>query len=114
MICRLVTKILGKSGFSVETASGGRQAIEMYKYAMRAGEPFDVIIMDVTIPGGMGGKKAVKEILKINPEARVIVSSGYANDPVMANYAVCGFKGIVAKPYTRNNLLAVLNQVLGE
>ena len=86
----------------------------MYKQALDAGEPFDVVIMDITVPGGMGGREAVKEILKINSKARVIVSSGYANDPIMANYAEYGFKGIVAKPYTRSKLLEVLNQVLGE
>ncbi len=114
MILRLVTRILGKSNFSIKTASGGRKTIEMYKQALDAGEPFDVVIMDITVPGGMGGREAVKEILKINSKARVIVSSGYANDPIMANYAEYGFKGIVAKPYTRSKLLEVLNQVLGE
>ncbi|MCD6379968.1 response regulator [bacterium] len=114
MILKLVTRMLGRSRFSVETACDGRQAIEMYKQALGAGNPFDVVIMDITVPGGMGGKEAVGGILEINPEARVIVSSGYANDPVMTNYAEYGFKGIVAKPYTRNKMLAVLNQVLGE
>ena len=113
-IRKLVTKMLANLDFSVEAASGGKQTIKMYKQALDTGAPFDVVIMDITIPGGMGGKETVKRILKINPEARVIVSSGYASDPVMANYAEYGFKGIVAKPYTRNKLLAVLNRVLGE
>jgi PAS domain S-box-containing protein len=114
MIHKLVTRMLERSRFSVETAYDGRQAIEMYNQALGAGNPFDVVIMDITVPGGMGGKEAVREILEINPEARVIVSSGYANNPVMANYAEYGFKGIVAKPYTRSKMLAVLNQVLWE
>jgi len=112
MICDLLTKMLEKGGYSVETADGGRQAIEKYKQALDAGNPFDIVIMDLTIPGGIGGKEAIKGILKIHPEARVVVSSGYANDPVMANYAAYGFSGIAAKPYTRDKLLEVLRQVL--
>jgi CheY-like chemotaxis protein len=114
MIHKLVTRMLERSRFSVETAYDGRQAIEMYNQALGAGNPFDVVIMDIAVPGCMGGKEAGREILEINPEARVIVSSGYANNPVMANYAEYGFKGIVAKPYTRSKMLAVLNQVLWE
>ncbi|MDL2122984.1 MAG: PAS domain S-box protein [Deltaproteobacteria bacterium] len=108
----VVTEMLKESGFSVETAPDGKQAIEMYKQSLDAGEPFDVVIMDLTIPGGIGGKEAIKDILEIDPEARAIVSSGYADDPVMANYAECGFKGIAAKPYTMSELLEVLSQVL--
>jgi two-component system, cell cycle sensor histidine kinase and response regulator CckA len=68
--------------------------------------------MDLTVQGGMGGKNAIKGILKIDPAAKCIVSSGYANDPVMANYSDYGFKGIAAKPYTTGQLLKVLDQVL--
>ncbi|MCD6584265.1 MAG: cache domain-containing protein [Desulfobacteraceae bacterium] len=112
MICALVIKMLERSGFSVETALDGRQAIERYQQAMDVGQPFDVVIMDLTIPGGMGGTEAIKDILSIHPEARVIVSSGYANDPVMANYAEYGFCGIAAKPYTKSKLMEVLRRVL--
>jgi PAS domain S-box-containing protein len=114
IILKLVTGMLEKSGYSVETASGGQQAIDKYKQALEDGNSFDVVIMDLTIPGGMGGKEAIKDILKIDPQARVIVSSGYANDQVMANYAEYGFQGIVAKPYTRSELLKVLSRVLGK
>jgi len=68
--------------------------------------------MDLTIPGGVGGKQAIKNILEIDPEAKVIVSSGYANDPIMANYADYGFCDVVAKPYTKAKLLDALDQVL--
>jgi PAS domain S-box-containing protein len=108
----VVTEMLKESGFSVETAPDGKQAIEMYKQSLDAGESFDVVIMDITIPGGISGKEAIKDILEIDPEARAIVSSGYADDPVMANFAEYGFKGIAAKPYTMSKLLEVLNQVL--
>jgi signal transduction histidine kinase/CheY-like chemotaxis protein len=114
MVRKVVTAMLEKSGYSVETADDGKQAIEMYKQSMDAGQPlpFDVVIMDITIPGGMGGKEAIKKILAIDPKARAIVSSGYADDPVMANYAEYGFKGVVSKPYTISKLQEVLGQVL--
>jgi len=113
IICEVTTEMLRKLGFEVETAPGGKQAIKMYKQAMDAGRTFDAVIMDLTIPGGIGGKEAIKEILKIDPKVRAIVSSGYSNDPVMANYAQYGFKGIAAKPYTMNHLQQVLNRVFG-
>ena len=112
MIREAATKMLKLMGHSVETAPEGKQAIEMYKQSLDIGEPFDVVIMDLTIPGGVGGKEAIKGILDIDPEARVIVSSGYANDPVMANYTEYGFKDIVAKPYSMSHLWDVLNRVL--
>jgi len=68
--------------------------------------------MDLTIPGGMGGKEAIKELLNIDPEAKVIVSSGYADDPVMAHYSSYGFKGVVAKPYTFGELQRTIEKVL--
>ncbi|MFH0996309.1 MAG: PAS domain S-box protein [Pseudomonadota bacterium] len=108
----LATQMLNIIGLSVETAPDGKQAIEMYKHAMEAGKPYAVVIMDLTVPGGIGGKEAIKGLLGIDPDARAIVSSGYADDPVMANYADYGFKGIAAKPYTLRMLQEVLGQVL--
>jgi DNA-binding NarL/FixJ family response regulator len=84
----------------------------MYRQAREAGEPFDVVIMDLTIPGGMGGKEAIKSLLALDPNARAIVSSGYADDPVMARHAEYGFIGRLAKPYTKNALCELLGQVL--
>ena len=76
--------------------------------------PFALVILDLTIPGGMGGKEAAKGLLHIDPEARIIVSSGYADDPVMANYADYGFKGVATKPYRLNKMSGVLDQVMEE
>ncbi|GEM_PF-1469432 len=112
MICGLVAKMLSRCGFSVATAPGGQEAIAMYQQAREAGAPFDVVIMDLTIPGGIGGKEAIKDLLALDPQAKVIVSSGYAGDPVLANYADYGFKGIAAKPYTQSELREVLARVL--
>ncbi len=108
----VVAEMLEAIGFLSESAVNGEQTVEMYRMAMDRGEPFDLIIMDLTIKGGMGGKKAVHEILMIDPDASVIISSGYAGDPVMANYAEYGFKGIITKPYTIGNLKTVLEQIL--
>lgn len=111
-ICEVTTKMLERSGYRVATASNGTEAIERYIESMDADEPFDAVIMDITIPGEMGGKDTIKEILEIDPEARVIVSSGYTDDPIMANYADFGFKGIAKKPYTMKHLHDVLGRVL--
>ncbi len=83
----------------------------LYKKAKEAGKPFDVVIMDLTIQGGMGGKEAIKELLGIDPEAKVIVSSGFSNDPIMANFMEYGFKGVVSKPYKFEDLSEVVHKV---
>ena len=80
---------------------------------MQAGSPYLAVIMDITIPGGMGGKEAIKYLKEIDPQVKAIVSSGYANDPVMAQYKDYGFAGVLAKPYTLEALEDVLMTVLG-
>jgi PAS domain S-box-containing protein len=112
MIRNVATKMLKRGGYYVETANEGRQAIDMYRQAIDDGNPFDVVIMDLTIPAGVGGKEAVKGILDINSEAKVIVSSGYANDPIIANYAEYGFSDVVPKPYILSKLLDIVRRVL--
>ena len=86
----------------------------MYKKAKESGNPFDIVIMDLTVPGGMGGKEAIKRLLEIDPGVRAIVSSGYSNDPVMSNFKRYGFKGVVAKPYKMKDLAEVLRRVIAE
>ncbi len=109
---KVTANILEEIGCLVETASDGKQAIEMYRQSMDTGEPFDVVIMDLTVPGGMGGKEAVRGILETDPDAKVIVSSGYADNLVIANYAEYGFKGIAIKPYTMNKLREVVSKIM--
>jgi PAS domain S-box-containing protein len=112
VILGIITAMLEELDFTVETAVDGRQALEIYRQALDAGQPFDLAILDLTIPGGIGGKETARNILKIDPEARMIVSSGYADDPVMANYAQYGFKGVVTKPFTLGKLSPVVTRAL--
>ncbi|MEA3546640.1 MAG: response regulator, partial [Thermodesulfobacteriota bacterium] len=114
MIRDIASQMLKKSGYEVQTAEHGKQAIEMYSQALDSGAPFDAVIMDLTIPGGMGGEAAIQEILALDPKARCIVSSGYADDRIMSNYTEYGFKDIVSKPYAMGQLQEVLSRVLGK
>ena len=97
-------EILSHLGYEPGFAKDGEEAVEMYCRALESAEPFDVVIMDLTIPGGMGGKEAVAEILKKDPAARVIVSSGYSEDPIMSDFEKYGFCDVIAKPYRVEDL----------
>ena len=104
---------LKRLGYEAELARDGTEAIRRYREALEAGRPFSAIIMDLTIPGGIGGKEAIKDLLELDPQARAIVSSGYSNDPVMAEFSKYGFRGVVAKPYEIRELARVLREVIG-
>jgi PAS domain S-box-containing protein len=106
------TKMLQHLGYEVECVASGEEAIRCYREAMAHGSGFDLVLLDLTIPGGMGGKEAVQQILQINPAARVIVSSGYANDPVLADFRRYGFQGMVRKPYLLSVLSATVEKAL--
>ncbi len=105
--------LLDLLGYRVDFANHGNQAIEMYRKAQQNGGPYDVVIMDLTIRGGKGGRETIKTLLEIDPAAKAIVSSGYSNDAVMANYRQNGFTGIIVKPYTMDELDDELKRVLG-
>ena len=112
MIRNLVHKMLSRRGYEVVSAEDGERATQLYQEAVANGRPIDLIIMDLTIPGGMGGKEAIKEIHKIDPEAKVIVSSGYSNDPVMADFGEYGFCGAMVKPFQMRELMNVVGKAL--
>jgi len=108
---RDVVKImLEKMGHTVVLAQESEEAIQLYKEAMDD-SPIDLTIMDLTIPGGAGGKETIREILAINPEAKVIVSSGYSNDPVMSNYKEYGFCSAIAKPFQFIEMKRLIGQL---
>ncbi len=90
----------------------GKQAIDKYQEEQDNGTPVDLVIMDLTIPGGMGGQEAAAKLLQLDPEAKIVVTSGYSNDPVMANYEEYGFRAAVTKPFDLKELANVIASVL--
>lgn len=105
-------KMLKNLGYTTGAATDGQQALLFYKQARQANEPYDAVIMDLTIAGGMGGKDAIKRFLEIDPGAKVIVSSGYSNDPVMADFKHYGFCGVLPKPYQIQAVSQILYKLL--
>lgn len=110
---RVLGAMLKRLDYTVAFAIEGEEAIRLYQEAADAGEPFDAVIMDLTIPGGLGGKEALARLLTIDPGVKAIVSSGYATGPVMSNYHEHGFVAALVKPYTLQELSTVLRDVLG-
>lgn len=99
-------------GYEVDCVSDGGHAIQAYRQGIDEGRQYQAVIMDLTVPGGMGGKIAVQKLLEIDPSARVILSSGYSDDPIMSSYEKYGFKGAVAKPYNASEISRILHEVL--
>ena len=88
-------------------------AIELYRQAQEAGKPFTATILDLTIPGGVGGREAIQHLKALDQNVVALVSSGYSNDPVIATPEQFGFKGMVAKPYNLSDLGKALDRALG-
>lgn len=108
MVGEIACQMLEFLGFDAEWVSDGEDAVKQYKKKQADGAPFAAVIMDLTIPGGMGGKEAVVEILNIDEQAKVFVSSGYSTDPIMLNFKEYGFSGGIAKPFD----LAAMQEML--
>jgi len=106
----LAEEMLSSLGYSITTAVDGSEAVEIYQEAMESGTPFGAVIMDLTVPGGMGGKEAIRKLIEVDPEVRAIVSSGYSNDPIMSDFREYGFSGFIAKPYRVGELSAALHR----
>ena len=104
--------LLTHAGYTVALANDGAEAVIMYQQALDEEKRFDGVILDLTVPGGMGGKDAAENILAVDPSAKIIVSSGYANDPIMADYPKYGFSGVVPKPYKIQDLSKVVHDIL--
>ena len=113
-ILEVTGEVLRELGYDVEVSTDGLEALKKYEGAIVAGKRFDAVIMDLTIPGGMGGKEAISRLLVIDKNAKAIVSSGYSNDPVMANFRDYGFAGVVPKPYKIEELSHTLKNVLSK
>jgi PAS domain S-box-containing protein len=112
VVQRTLSKLLIHLGVSVEIFSDGNQVLERYKNLMSIKQPVDLIILDLTIPNGMGGKETLIKLKTINPAVKAIVSSGYSNDPIIAEYEQYGFVGALQKPYQLNTLKDLLNLLL--
>jgi len=113
-ILTMAERLMRRMGLEFESVSDGAEAIKRYKSASEAGRPFDLVVMDLTIPGGMGGREAIAILRQYDPKVRAIVSSGYSSDLAMADFRKHGFMGMVAKPYDISELASVIRGVLGE
>ena len=111
-IRNLSSKLLGALNHNVEVVKNGQETLEKYQDALAAGKPFDIVILDLTVRGGMGGSETIKKLLEIDPAVKAIVSSGYSDDAATANYEKQGFKAFLNKPYNIDALREILNKVL--
>jgi CheY-like chemotaxis protein len=105
-------RMLERMGFEVDGAADGQEAVRRYRVARETGRPYRLVIMDLTVPGGMGGREAMQALRDYDPAACVIVSSGYSADAAMTEYASLGFRGVVPKPYSSEVLAEVVRKAL--
>jgi CheY-like chemotaxis protein len=112
MILKIARELLQLMGYEVTTAQNGEEAIGFYRQAMELRKPFDAVILDLAIPGGIGGKEVMRELLAIDPHVKAIISSGYLNDPVVKDFKGYGFLDMLTKPYETNELNAKLQTVM--
>lgn len=111
-IAQSLTEILSMNGYTAEWVSDGRQGLSLYQEGMQGDNKISAVIMDLTIPGGMGGKETIKRLRQIDPHVIALVISGYSNDPVMSDYRQYGFSGALPKPFNFDDLLAELHRLL--
>jgi signal transduction histidine kinase/CheY-like chemotaxis protein len=111
-IVQMASILLQRLGFEVEVSHDGAEAVQKFKAAHATGRPFDLVVMDLTVPGGMGGRETIGQLRLIDPGVKAVVSSGYSSDPVLANYRAYGFRGMVAKPYKIDDFTRVLREVM--
>ncbi len=106
-------EMLKQIGYEVECVKDGAEALDAYRKAKEAKKAFDVVILDLTVQGGIGGKEAIKKLLEIDPKVKAVVSSGYLNDPIILEYREYGFKDAITKPFRIEKLRATISQVIG-
>ncbi len=111
-VLRLAKEMLEHLGYSVTTAVNGEEAVLFFEKAYGTDCPYDIVILDLTIPGGMGGKDTIIKLQEIDPGVKAVVSSGYANDPIMSNSEAYGFCAVMPKPYRINTLSQTLSKVV--
>ena len=112
IILDVTLEVLKFLGYSVMFAREGAAAIDLYKNEKAAGVPFDMVILDLSVPDGMGGKEAIGLLKAFDPDVNAVVSTGFSNDPVVLDFASYGFSGKLTKPYKINDLKKVLEQLI--
>ncbi|MFZ3102485.1 MAG: PAS domain S-box protein [Desulfitobacteriaceae bacterium] len=113
-IREVVGNMLHEIGCEVEFAKDGEEAIQCYCETKKSGQTFDLVILDLTIPGGLGGKETLKQLLQNDPQVKAIISSGYSKDTVIANYKKYGFVGFITKPFKSTELSSIILKVLNK
>jgi CheY-like chemotaxis protein len=112
MLRSVVSRMLEIMGYDVVSAADGEEALDLYVEASQSGEPFDAVILDLSVNKGMGGREAVEKLIEFDPDVVALLSSGFVGDPVLQNYREFGFKGVIPKPYTSDELREGLKKVL--
>jgi PAS domain S-box-containing protein len=112
MVREIAREMLEFLEYETVSAEDGEEALELYQSAMKSGSPVEVVILDLVVPTGMGGKECIQKLQEIDPNVKAVVSSGYSDDPVVANYQDYGFRGVLPKPYKINELSEILEQFL--
>ena len=110
----IFSEVLTNIGYEVTATIDGTEAVGLYKEAKASERPYDAVILDLTIPGGGGGKETIQKLMEIDPEVKAIVSSGSSDDPVMADFREYGFRGVITKPCGPEEVIAILNRVITE
>ena len=100
VVREVAKKMIEAMGHDIDLACHGEEAIDKYQNALMSADPFDLVILDLTIKGGMGGKETINKLREIDPQVKAVVSSGYSDNPVVSEYTDFGFKGLLNKPYT--------------
>jgi len=112
MVNETLCWMLEEVGYTVESARDGDEAIWLYKKSLGSSSPFDAVVLDLTVRGGMGGKDAIVKLLEIDPNIKAIASSGYSNDPIISDCRQYGFKDAIAKPYDIKRLSDMIKRII--
>ena len=108
----LAVRMLNRLGHDVEAVDDGTAAVERYARALKSGKPFDAVLLDLVVPGGMGGRETIELLNEVDPHVKAIVVSGYAQDPALTDFREYGFKASIAKPYTLEELDSTLHSII--
>lgn len=114
VIIDVVSELLSSNGYEVGISRNGIEALELYEIALESGEPYDVVLMELVIGDGIGGREAVRELLEIDPDAKAIALSVDSDNPVITNFRAYGFKDAIVKPCKTTEILETVSNVIEE